>query len=491
MGTCRAGDRGAAGGCSLIVGVVSYNRFVTQRNLIKDAWANIDTELRRRYDLIPNLVETVRGYAVARARDLRGGDEGARDGDRRHRLARPSRRPPRVRLSRRCASSWWSPRPTRTLKADQTFLHLQAEFANTEDRLQTSRRFYNANVREYNTRVQSFPSMIVARLGDFQEEEFFEVDDVAARRRGRAAGRLLARRRERHPRAADSPAPARPPTPTATAPPTLRRLRPRRARGPGSAHRLGGRGVLVEQRPAAHPLRQQPPDHRPAEREAADDLDRLAHARAVRDARRDHRRDRERQRDEREVEREDPATGSGRARSAGARTTRAPTGPRRPGARPSPRTRRTRASARRPRRRSPSPNTASAPAITGRSRRWPGPAIAMADEGPDERADPARGEQDPEADRPGVEHRLGEHHDEREDAAREPEPELHADERQHAVVPAGVGDGLAGRLDRADPFVLRGVAFGERPPDAPSAGAPTPRTMRRRSRTPRPDRAPR
>ena len=72
----------------LIVGVVSYNRFVTQRNLIKDAWANIDTELRRRYDLIPNLVETVRGLRLARARDLRERHEGARDGDGRDRLAR-------------------------------------------------------------------------------------------------------------------------------------------------------------------------------------------------------------------------------------------------------------------------------------------------------------------------------------------------------------------------------------------------------------------
>jgi LemA protein len=159
-----------------IIGVVSYNRFVTQRNLIKDAWANIDTELRRRYDLIPNLVETVRGYAsheretfeaVTKARAMATAATGSP-------AEQAAAEGPLVAALRQLlvvAEAYPN------LKADQNFLHLQAELANTEDRLQTSRRFYNANVREYNTRVQSFPSMIVARLGNFQEEEFFEVDD--------------------------------------------------------------------------------------------------------------------------------------------------------------------------------------------------------------------------------------------------------------------------------------------------------------------------
>ena len=159
-----------------IIGVVSYNRFVTQRNLIKDAWANIDTELRRRYDLIPNLVETVRGYAsheretfeaVTKARAMATAATGSP-------AEQAAAEGPLVAALRQLllvAEAYPN------LKADQNFLHLQAELANTEDRLQTSRRFYNANVREYNTRVQSFPSMIVARLGNFEEEEFFEVDD--------------------------------------------------------------------------------------------------------------------------------------------------------------------------------------------------------------------------------------------------------------------------------------------------------------------------
>jgi len=161
----------------VIAGVISYNRFVTQRNLIRDAWANIDTELRRRYDLIPNLVETVRGYAaheretfeaVTQARAMAAAATGSP-------AEQAAAEGPLVAALRQLMLVVEA---YPTLKADQNFLHLQGELANTEDRLQTSRRFYNANVREYNTRVQSFPSMIVARLGNFVEEEFFEVDDA-------------------------------------------------------------------------------------------------------------------------------------------------------------------------------------------------------------------------------------------------------------------------------------------------------------------------
>ncbi len=156
--------------------IVSYNRFVSQRNMIKDAWANIDTELRRRYDLIPNLVSTVQGYAtherevfenVTKARALAtqatGGpaEQAAAEG------------PFVAALRQLLAVAENYPQ----LKANENFLALQAELSNTEDRLQTSRRFYNGNVRDYNRRVQSFPSMIVANVGHFEPEEFFEVDE--------------------------------------------------------------------------------------------------------------------------------------------------------------------------------------------------------------------------------------------------------------------------------------------------------------------------
>ena len=156
--------------------VVSYNRFVSQRNLIRDAWANIDTELRRRYDLIPNLVETVKGYAaherevfeeVARTRSAAAGatgtpaEQAAAEG------------PFMAALGRLFAVAENYPE----LKANQNFLALQQELSNTEDRIQTSRRFYNSNVRDFNRRVQSFPSMFIARTFGFHEAEFFEIPD--------------------------------------------------------------------------------------------------------------------------------------------------------------------------------------------------------------------------------------------------------------------------------------------------------------------------
>jgi LemA protein len=162
---------------AVIFGIVSYNRFVSQRQLIKDSWANIDTELRRRYDLIPNLVETVRGYAaherqvfenVTRARAAAAAATGSP-------AEQAAAEGPFVAALRQLFAVVEN---YPDLKANQNFLALQGELTNTEDRLQTSRRFYNANVRDYNQRVQQFPSMIVARMFGFQEEEFFEVEEV-------------------------------------------------------------------------------------------------------------------------------------------------------------------------------------------------------------------------------------------------------------------------------------------------------------------------
>jgi LemA protein len=160
-----------------LVGVASYNRFVTQKNLIRDAWANIDTELRRRYDLIPNIVETVKGYAaherevlenVTQARAMATGATGSP-------AEQAAAEGPLVAALRQLFAVVEN---YPDLKANQNFLALQAELANTEDRLQTARRFYNANVRDYNRRVQSVPSNVVANMFNFEEEEFFEVEEA-------------------------------------------------------------------------------------------------------------------------------------------------------------------------------------------------------------------------------------------------------------------------------------------------------------------------
>jgi LemA protein len=160
----------------VILGIASYNRFVSGRQLIKDSWANIDTELRRRYDLIPNLVETVRGYAahergtfeeVTRARAAAVSATGSP-------AEQAAAEGPFVAALRQLLAVAEN---YPDLKANQNFLALQSELSNTEDRLQTARRFYNANVREYNRRVQSFPSNVVAGSFGFKVEQFFEVEE--------------------------------------------------------------------------------------------------------------------------------------------------------------------------------------------------------------------------------------------------------------------------------------------------------------------------
>ena len=160
----------------LLFGVVAYNRFVSQRQQIKDAFANIDTELRRRYDLIPNLVESVRGYAqheratfeeVTRARAAAIGAQGPAQQAQAENVLTSA-----LRSLFAVAESYPE------LRASENFQALQAELSNTEDRIQVSRRFYNANVREYNERVQSVPSNVIASTFGFKEEEFFEIEEA-------------------------------------------------------------------------------------------------------------------------------------------------------------------------------------------------------------------------------------------------------------------------------------------------------------------------
>jgi LemA protein len=160
----------------LVYGIVAYNRFVSQRQLIRDAYANIDTELRRRYDLIPNLVETVKGYAaherqtfenVTRARQQAIAAQGAAEQAQAENMLTAA-------LRQLFAVSENYPE----LRASENFQALQGELANTEDRVQTSRRFYNANVRDYNERVQSVPSNVIASMFKFKEEEYFEIEEA-------------------------------------------------------------------------------------------------------------------------------------------------------------------------------------------------------------------------------------------------------------------------------------------------------------------------
>jgi LemA protein len=165
-------------GVILLYGVGTYNSFVRLRQYVRDSWSEIDTELRRRYDLIPNLVETVRGYAT-HERELLEAVAQARA------RAVASTGSPQSQAQDENALVGWIGRLYAVaeaypqLLANQGFLRLQEQLAVTEDRIQAARRFYNANVRSLNTRVSVFPSNLIASLFRIGKEEFFEIDEAA------------------------------------------------------------------------------------------------------------------------------------------------------------------------------------------------------------------------------------------------------------------------------------------------------------------------
>jgi len=165
----------------LIMFIANYNSLVRLRNQVKNAWAQIDVQLKRRYDLIPNLVETAKGYmkheretleAVTNARNLAQQMSSAGAGER----AKAEGELSSV-LSRLLAVVENYP----DLKANQNFLALQEELASTENKISFSRQFYNDSVLRYNNKTHMFPSNIVASMTGFKEGEFFEVTLAAER----------------------------------------------------------------------------------------------------------------------------------------------------------------------------------------------------------------------------------------------------------------------------------------------------------------------
>jgi len=161
----------------LLYGVLVYNRLVRLRVRVENAWSQIDVQLRRRYDLIPNLVESVKGYAeherelfedVAKARSQAQAAAGVQaQAEAENQVTRT--------LNRLLAVAENYP----DLKASQNFLALQEELTGTESRIAYARQFYNDEVAKLNTLVQSFPSRIVAGMGHFEPREFFEIEEPA------------------------------------------------------------------------------------------------------------------------------------------------------------------------------------------------------------------------------------------------------------------------------------------------------------------------
>lgn len=168
-------------GTLLLVGaLILFNRLVSLRNRAAAAWADIDVQLKRRHDLVDNLVETVRGYvrheagtleAVVRAR---GEAERARDAGSAAESGTLS-----ARLGTRLRSLFAVVEAYPELKASARFLDLHRALVEIEDDLQNARRYYNAVVRDLNTQIQSFPDLLVARPLGFTEREFFELEDRA------------------------------------------------------------------------------------------------------------------------------------------------------------------------------------------------------------------------------------------------------------------------------------------------------------------------
>lgn len=158
--------------------IVAYNSLIRLRFRVKEAWSDIDVQLKRRYDLIPNVVETVKGYAShekgvfenvteARARAL--GAEAKGDPKE---IARAENA-----LSSTLKTLFAVSENYPDLKANANFLDLQRELADTENKIQSSRRFYNSNVMEYNTRIHLFPTKFIASAFKFYPVEFFELEN--------------------------------------------------------------------------------------------------------------------------------------------------------------------------------------------------------------------------------------------------------------------------------------------------------------------------
>lgn len=155
--------------------ILTYNGLVTLRNRVKEAWSDIDVQLKRRYDLIPNLVETVKGYAsheketlerVITARNAAMSASGAKDKAEAENV-----------LSGTLKSLFALSENYPDLKASTNFLELQRELSDTENKIQAARRFYNGNVRDFNTKIEMFPANIIANMLNFKAFDFFAIDE--------------------------------------------------------------------------------------------------------------------------------------------------------------------------------------------------------------------------------------------------------------------------------------------------------------------------
>jgi LemA protein len=160
----------------LLYALVIYNRLVSIRTHMRESWADVDVELKRRYDLIPNLVETVKGYAAHERETLEQITRMRNQAAAAHDTV-GSQAIDEQQLVDALRKVFIVVEGYPELKADRNFRDLQAQLANTEDRIAAARRFYNGNVRELNQLVEMFPSNIVAGVFGFSRADYFQLDD--------------------------------------------------------------------------------------------------------------------------------------------------------------------------------------------------------------------------------------------------------------------------------------------------------------------------
>lgn len=169
------------GGVVVIAGILilMYNRLVSGRNAVKNAWAGIDTQLQRRYDLIPNLVETVKGYMTHERETLEKVTQ-ARTAFMNAGSVKEMAQAENM-MAGALKSLFAVSENYPDLKASQNFMMLQEELAGTENKISYSRQRYNSTVMDYNNMVQQFPNNIIAGMFNFTKEEFFEIENPEAK----------------------------------------------------------------------------------------------------------------------------------------------------------------------------------------------------------------------------------------------------------------------------------------------------------------------
>lgn len=161
-----------------IIVIGMYNSLIRLKNRVEEAWSDIDVQLKRRYDLIPNLIETVKGYAsheretLEKVTEARSNAMQAQEsGDTKAQAAAENM------LSSTLKSIFALSENYPDLKANTNFLELQRELSDTENKIMASRRFYNGNVRDFNTKLEIFPTNIIAGMLGFKSRDYFEIED--------------------------------------------------------------------------------------------------------------------------------------------------------------------------------------------------------------------------------------------------------------------------------------------------------------------------